>query len=773
MPLFKKNKKNAPKKSGKKSGKKSKVVKKSQNQSQASAGAARRKTKSMIQRMGLSEAVATMGLQLLSDVSAQGNSAVRYLGDGYTVVVLDEKMIEDAELDVKDEQFGSFAEALRSEHIKSFLLKNDLDNNRIVLIPDSESLDLLDEYAFIRNTELKWGLIEVDTNDDSQVKVLDNTTTIAELMKIAVNNEPLFLSGNTIEIGSSNQLGDEDVDEALEEAVGQEYDDAEAETETENNEFDDSSYSDDNYDLDDMSGDSDAPLDDFDENSFEDHGDYEDQGNDEDLDIDIDSLVEDSNVVSMNESNAEAVIEKAMTREFYNDELGVEVQADLFDIHFDNNDTQPVLFNDDVVDLNSELDKNVAKMRKDANAEIIAFHNANIQKLRSNYNLAMASFHDDLVEMLDYENKSTDFGKKYEAIEDDRNYLLNAADDVIIENRQELDDAYEAKRKKFAQRAFDDAIAKYDELNINDHDKTKAQIGDKYIAEINAESDAKVSDMYESRRVVAKRMFDKATTSVLIGLQNSYKAILGAELKLQDGFRNDIKKYINENYSDEVMRAKALADELRQTHKADEIRAEYTHMLEVKEDELNQAHIQATNKYNELRSIHQKELSDTTKAWDKKLKESNERHDDLIKQISQLQSDLASVDDKAQAKYKNQLDSANDQIKALNGQLKFGEERQAKSNKIQVIIIVAVSIVAIALGLAIGLMVGSHTASAKSEPVTAQVQQSESPKGGNTYNYNYDKSEDSKSQQSESSNSSKSSTSTDQKSSTKTSDVKK
>ena len=116
--------------------------------------------KGIIDSMGLNEAVASMGLSVLEDILESGEpSAVRKLDEGYTAIAVTEDMLQNMDIDVNGPDFGSFANAINSEHIETLLLENDLHNGILVFIPDQDTLDVLGEFSFLEDSVYRWAVI--------------------------------------------------------------------------------------------------------------------------------------------------------------------------------------------------------------------------------------------------------------------------------------------------------------------------------------------------------------------------------------------------------------------------------------------------------------------------------------------------------------------------------------------------------------------------------------------------------------------------------------
>lgn len=748
--------------------KKEKKAKKQKQPKQKKGG--RRKQKTLIERMGLNETVAAMGLDVLSTVSEE-QSAVRELGEdnsqdymGYTAVAVTEAMLVDAGVTVSDEAFGAFAEALRSEHIKSLLLQNDLDNGILVIIPDESSLEIMADFDFMDELPLQWVVVPFEIEDDSQVVLLDDTTTLAELMDIAVNNRTLAIHNGQMVIDGELPDG-EDYDESDDTNVSVDFDDDEddapsdddfdlddepmdfdvlddepdfdddVEDVPENNsnnyvpDFDDDDLPDmdDEPELDDLADDDDLfdDSDDFDETSYNDEPIYDDLSDEDEL-------------ADLSEETAKNEVKRVMERSFYNDELGITVDESLFDLHFDNPDTQILLFDENPTD-NSTLSVTLTQMRKDANIELMKQRAMHMQELRSQFNVVMAKSHDQLAEILDYKNERTDIGKKYSQIRLNQERLHDSADDLITKQRQELDAAYNDKRDDVGRHAYNIAVEKYDELHKAQHDAEKARLQDEITIAIDTDADKDVAELYNERRLVASRLFDKATTQALMNLQPIYKKMVESELKLYDQFRVRQDRYLRDNYSNEVLRGQAITEQQRQRAEGDAVRERYEALLAQKAAELEDAHAAANARVEDLNRKHETTLQSTIEEFNNDKKRLEARNESLNKTINELQSNLADVDKRTKSEYQTQLAAKDDIIKGQKEQLVYAEERASKTTKANGGIIAAFVAIALAVGLLGGFVVGHmgsnnnvQAAPANNQPSTIVVtpggtQQNETP----------------------------------------------
>lgn len=712
------------------------------------AKAGSKKQKGIIESMALNEAVASMGLSVLNQlVDSNAGSAVRSLDDGFTVLVVTEEMLKKQDVDIKSADFGSFVNAIASEHIQTFLLKNDLDAGVLVIIPDQDTLDVLDEFEFIQDIVYKWGVIPHDVDDNSTVVQLMNGAYLSDLNVIAEENIELMLHHGKImtpdqiaEMDDEQEMNEKDAnDDELdidEEPVGitSNYDADDDEPDIDEDDDDDrpEDIPDEEEDTDIDFGEEDAERDLLDEDDYDPSNTYEEneyepsttyeQDHDDDQDDHIEDDVlgdlDDEGVVYdlQSEDEGRQSIIQVLDREFQNDELGVMIQGDAFNQQF--GDITPILFDESVSD-DSTLSRTVSSMRRNANTQIMKVHNTHMQALRSHYQNSLAGLHDNLVSAVDYRDEKTAFGQRFAAINEDRSEKIQISDDYIAQKREELEITHKQNREEFGERAKREALAKYDDQNKAILTKDKQQVNDDVHSEINVGYDAQVSDLYEDRRDVARRLFDKMTTGLLLELQTIFNDKVKEESDLYERFREDIDAYASQNFSDEVLRANALATQQRQHHEADNVRAEYEQILNVRKRELEEVNKIASDRVRELERSHSTTIKDTVADYKHRI----QRQDTELKQLREdakvVQSKMVEMDKAKDLEYAQRMKSHVDTIESQRQELAYAKEREGKAGKQSGLMFGGMAIVGIAAGLIGGFVLGTSN--------SGQIQTTEVP----------------------------------------------
>lgn len=676
----------------------------------------------LIERMQLEESVAAASLDVVQELANSGESAVREIEEGLLIVAITNEMLEAAELDPSGEEFGSFTEALRSETIESVALAGDLEDGVIGIIPSQETLSALDEYDFAQEMAFKWAIVPFDLEDDDRLTILDSDVHLDRLVELA--NDPSIQleikNGEVVEIGASEDDADYEEDGVTDDDdddVDEEVDEEVVVPDNASIDADEDESNDEDFDLDqETSDDLETDLPDSfdtleDEPTLDELDDEPDEPDvlDTDLDAlsdaaldDLDSLPsqEDDEIVA--EETKEA-INRVAEHVFNNTELDLKIDMTVFDDYFDS--VSIARFDTEKQD-DSELQNVIAKLRQDANVELQRFHQENIQALRTKYATSMRDIHNKLVESLDHKNESTTYGQKFYEIEHKYDAEMDDLDRLIAEQVEKIQADYNRDREEFAENARREALAVYDSRYKDARDKKISAVRDHVQMDLKTKRDIELGELYNDRRTVAKRLFDKATTALLQKLQEEYQDISRKELQMYDAFRKDMDVYLRKHFADEVLRAKAEAEKLRQSHEAERVRNEYEQMLLAKTRQLEEADNRARESLRQLERTHKEELEHIKADYERRIEREKRDNQELRHLLQESNQNTSKISEQKEKEVEHRMKLYEDALKAKEKELEYANERLNKAQRPMKFIIGAVAAIALALGIIFGFLFG-------------------------------------------------------------------
>lgn len=683
-----------------------------------------KKNQSLIDMMQLDESVAEPSLEVVADLSDRDDSAVRQVSDagGYLIVAFTNTMLEAAELDASSEEFGSFAEALRTETVESIALINDLEEGIVGIIPSIDSLIALDEFEFAHNLEFKWALVPFDLDNDSQLDILNSTVSLAKLTEMA--NEP-----------SITAMVDEDSKEVIL-SDGDDYEEDEfgvnAPAASESDDLEDD---DDDFDFDAPPEEAPAASDEFevtdediveevpDDDDFDDDLDLEDDApavtestDDFDDDIELDDDLDDDysddfgdttpsepeeDELTPEESNA--LIEQAATHSFANTELGIDLDMSLFDDLYRPDDVIQFETN---FDEDSELQRVISKMHKDHNTELKRLHKGHVQALRAKYASSISDIYTRVADHVDHMNPNTVYGERLEKIEADYRDKKRNIDATVASRRNVINDEYRERREAYGEAAKQDAMASYDKTHRSQLDATLSNISADISTEITNEKNYRTAELLKDRRLVSARLFDDIKVKLLKSIQKEHQEYANKELRMYDAFRKDADTYLRKHFSDDVLRSKAQAESLRQNHEADRVRREYGEMLTSKARQIEELENDAAAKHRQLTEEHRNDIAQIKAEHDRELERLQKETTGLRDMLQDANESVTKISEQKEKEIEHRIKVYEDRIQSKDLELQYANERLTTKNRPMFAIMIAIGAVCIMLGLILGFILG-------------------------------------------------------------------
>lgn len=675
-------------------------------------GFGKKKDLTLIARMGLEESVADATLDVLSELVSAGNSAVREVDEGFLIIAVTNDMLESAGLDPSDEEFGSFAEALASETVESIALLDDLEAGIIGIIPSSDTLLALDEFDFVQDMEFRWAVVPFDLSDNDRMTLLDDTVGIAQLVGMTndASVSPVISDGAVSfdEVASTAAPAaavaapvapvvvapptDNFDDEFQDDAFSDEFPD----DVPDDDEFD-GGFTGDDEDEDGEPEDYatyDAPDDTF--------SDFDDEDGD-DLDLGGAGAVYTAPVEEP-ELDAEDVIEavaRATELGFANDELGLSVDLKPFDQYFD---TLPIARFDTTQVDDSELHRVVTNLRRDANTEIERFHQDNVQSLRNQYMTSMRDINARIIETIDYKNPSTMYGEMWQAIQDEHDSSMRDIDRLSAAQIKDIKAQYDEERELFGENAKREAFVLYDARHKTERDRKIDAVRDALATDFKTTRDVKLAELYDDRRIVAKRLLDKAATALLQKLQESYETMSEKELHMYDSLRRNFDGYLRRHFADDVLSKKAEAEKLRQSHEAESVRKEFEQILATRARQLDEVNEQSRQRIFQLEERHREQIAAATASMETQLERSLRDAENLRQQLKDSQDAIVSVSQQKDKEVEHRLRMFEDRAEAAEAQLEHARKTASAEKKPMNFMIGAVAIVGVVIGVLIGFL---------------------------------------------------------------------
>lgn len=616
----------------------------------------------------------------------------------------------------KDESKGSILEAIKIGSIKTYLRVEMLMDEVFIIIPDIETIDTMDEFGILANGEYVLCTVSEDGTDiktitdseDNEITV--SFDTIRNLIQNGTDIHSIFpgagdmtdsvlgmLSSNTA--STSHEEFDEDLDD---------FDDDDDDLEVLMDDLEDEELP-----PDDLEGVDEAPAipqpvptvqpisasvstkvptqeqeqeqeDSYDAETI--NADGDDGGYDEFEDI------------------TEDVVEEYVARRFYSDDLGLEVSTEPFDMQFMHGNSY-IPFNEDRGA--GLLNENIANLAKDANIRMQRMHSENLFRMRERYMHLIQEHCANIAKSLDIHNSKQRYGIMFDGIERNKDVNLTDMPTSVEKKKIQLTEAWNKKLDQVAEAAAAAARTQHIERFGRSHEADIQNLESREKDEIEKDYQAAMRRLHSDRKVEASKLLDLAVNSTLKDMSELYLKVLHAEQREQARLQREITKFIDDNRKDEKARIETLAEERRQTNKAEEVRREYAAKIKAMSAEFDMKKTVLQSDINRIHQEHELERQKMEKELSKRINEEKFRSTEVQNRLDELLDKYAELDENKTLEYQKKLDDLESEKEAWKRHTDDIIEAHKKSDSTNFKLSIVVTIVAIIAAIGIGFMCGS------------------------------------------------------------------
>lgn len=581
----------------------------------------------------------------------------------------------------KDEAKGSIIECINSGRISTYISSDLMDAGLICIIPNSDTLVALDEFNLLTSAEYELG--QVDENGD--VELLDKKVTYSEIADFASED------GNISSILDAPKEDDEPVlpagvvqEEPEEEVVPVEEDDSDDDTP--------------------------VAIVEPDEDPLPVEEPVEPEPVPESVPEETPAAVEDDAPAGDDFDPYQAAMaadqvpeqtvpgeltNQVVVRKFYSEDLGLEVTSEPFDAQFmQNNPYIPFDENRKSGWINDQLNE----MSRAANVELARMHSENQWQMRERYFKLVSMACERIRVDLDIHDPDTQYGQMYSEIQADRQDHLDSIDQRVMRRKEEIENNWRERLKEVGMEAARAAQHQYRERYGHQHDVEVYNIEPAERAAIEDEYQDALHDMYTRRRVEAASLLDLSITEVLDEISDMYLTCLTDERERYAELDKQMRDFVDAHRQDDVARSSTLAEELRQTEKADKVLAEQTAKMQALSEDFRQKREKLLGEIEDLKRSNAQHLLSlkqdndaAAKRWGKEKEEMEKKYDDLLSRFREL-------DATKEKEFEARFTEMRDLNGALEDRCDHLMEVHRKSNLVSVFLLIAVAIAMAAIG---------------------------------------------------------------------------
>ena len=451
-----------------------------------------------------------------------------------------------------DEDRGRFINAVKSSQITVFGTQELLQENKLVLVPNEDEIELLLEYPFLLEHDGEDVLFQiVFLNDDGSIEFTNHEITLNDVADCFANEKPLF---STLEEGTETE------GENYEPATSHEVE-TEDEFEEDETELEDSEEYDDDYEYE------------------------EDSEEDEDVRLSDEDFEEyESEVVS-----PEAVEETLKKRVYADIDLTVDMNA--FEMAYGDYKVPSLeLLKERTGDEDSDwLVKQINMEIANANDELVQVRSHNVNRMREAYLGLMNEGYTKILHQADYNNEDGLFKKQLDSIREDEDVKRAEVDGEINDRHREMDAEYEEDRQLEIERLTQAWTQKYDALNKPSLQARKDSYEMNRRLELQGAFEDGRRDLDTQRVSMIYDTARRYELNVADLMKDRFSECLASERDVYEKGLARVRALLDDNRKHDIARVDALRRELEIQNRVENLEKEHAQKLESMKAEMELA----------------------------------------------------------------------------------------------------------------------------------------------------------------------------------------
>lgn len=449
-----------------------------------------------------------------------------------------------------DEDRGRFINAVKSSQITVFGTQELLQENKLVLVPNEDEIELLLEYPFLLEQNGEDVLFQiVFLNEDGSIEFTNHEITLNDVADCFANEKPLF---STLEEGAETE--GEDYEPATSHEVETEDAFEEDETELEDSEEDDYEYEEDSEE------DEDVRL------SDEDFEEYE------------------TEIVSPK------AVEETLKKRVYAD-IDLTVDMNAFEMAYGDYKVPSLeLLKERTGDEDSDwLVKQINMEIANANDELIQVRSHNVNRMREAYLGLMNEGYTKILHQADYNNEDGLFKKQLDAIREDEDMKRAEVDGDINDRHREMDAEYEEDRQLEIERLTQAWTQKYDALNKPSLQARKDSYEMNRRLELQGAFEDGRRDLDTQRVSMIYDTARRYELNVADLMKDKFAECLASERDVYEKGLARVRALLDDNRKHDIARVDALRRELEIQNRVENLEKEHAQKLESMKAEMELA----------------------------------------------------------------------------------------------------------------------------------------------------------------------------------------
>ena len=420
-------------------------------------------------------------------------------------------------------------------------------------------------------------------------------------------------------------------------------------------------------------------------------------------------------------------VRNTMARRFLDEDLGFTVDMTPFEALFGHEEDEASRFSLDHLDDDNWLDGQIKLLSQQANDALAQQRRRDISELRDLFFSLVSNTGDEIAaQMSTGPGADNVWAQTLAEADANADKSRESLVDIVGAQRAAIIAKYEKDKEADAQAKAVEAKSLYDVRHKPSLDRELDEIEPNLRATIDEDHTLRRRRILDARKQSAQASFDAALTRVMDHLIQKRSEQVAREAELMEQFRDDMGRFLDENRKEDIARAEALREQLSRENIVEQKTAEFA----AREKELHEQ-IAREREEAEKRALATQEETNKTLArmreeWAAQLAQAKAEVERANARTEEEAARVNVVREEISRQFESQIAFLENDQKTLMTQMDRESLVAKRANRLYIALAVLVALAFLALGVIAGILIhtafgDAHTAAAAIADVSAQV----------------------------------------------------
>lgn len=398
-------------------------------------------------------------------------------------------------------------------------------------------------------------------------------------------------------------------------------------------------------------------------------------------------------------------LDGAVTRNFLDDDLGLQLDTSMFDNTVYGQLPQLTLPDFTKSSQTPWLNEQLEALVRNINSELEADYMRRREILRKDYVKMVTTDIEMISREVSIKNRNSRYFPMQEMADQERDTMLRRQEQRVSQRRQEIQKEYDERRRTYIERRLDELGAEFDRENRGDLDHALRTALTDMQSQTESIYNAEIAHMNWKRKEDAQQRYRLSQYHALSFMQPAIDEMYADEAETVRSAAQRVEDYIKSMAQDDIRHGEVIREQFLRDNRAEEIREDAERQVREAREKADVEISRISDAMDKLRTEHERFIADLNRDNAERVAHAERQIEAVRAERESDREHLETVRQRYEEKALEREQDAEERVKQAQADLDAYVAAQKSDNTTMIIVMVVLSIVMVAAGVALGNLV--------------------------------------------------------------------